>query len=146
MTLLPVLVAVLLGVLTLALVLYPLYRHAPVEVVQQRASAGMATTQAEAEHTARAALKEVELDFQLGNLAETDYNKLRERYTRRAFAAMKSRQQSEEAIDALIEERLRQMRDERDRKEDMSERENTKADDNNKIGKSDHARGDSGTE
>ena len=107
MTLLSILVAILLGVFTLALVLYPLYRHAPVEVARQRASVGFATTQAEVEQTARTALKEVELDYQLGNLAETDYNKLRERYTRRAFAAMKSRQQSEEAIDALIEERLR---------------------------------------
>jgi hypothetical protein len=107
MTLLPILVAILLGVLPLALVLYPLYRHAPVEVAQQRASSGIATTQAEVEQTARIALKEVELDYQLGNLAEPDYRKLRERYTRRAFTAMKSRQQSEEAIDALIEERLR---------------------------------------
>ncbi|MGH2496999.1 MAG: hypothetical protein ACRDIV_20050 [Ktedonobacteraceae bacterium] len=121
MTLFPVLVAVLLGVLTLALVLYPLYRHAPIEVAQQRASAGMATTQAEVEQNARVALKEVELDYQLGNLAETDYNKWRERYTRRAFTAMKSRQQSEEAIDALIEERLRQMREERENTADEHE-------------------------
>lgn len=113
MTLLSILIAVLLGVLTLALVLYPVYRHTPVEVVQQRASVGMAMTQAEVEQTARTALKEVELDYQLGNLAETDYDKLRDRYTRRAFAAMKSRQQSEEAIDALIEERLRLLRAER---------------------------------
>jgi hypothetical protein len=114
MTLLSVLVAGLLGVLTLALVLYPLYRHAPVEVAQQRASVGIETTQAEVEQTARIALKEVELDYQLGNLAESDYHKLRERYTRRAFAAMKSRQQSEEAIDALIEERLRLLKEERE--------------------------------
>ena len=96
MTLLSILVAILLGVLTLALVLYPLYRHAPVEVAQQRASVGIATTQAEVEQTARIALKEVELDYQLGNLAEPDYRRLRERYTRSAFTAMKSRQQSEE--------------------------------------------------
>jgi hypothetical protein len=114
MTLLPILVAILLGVLPLALVLYPLYRHAPVEVAQQRASSGIATTQAEVEQTARIALKEVELDYQLGNLAEPDYRKLRERYTRRAFTAMKSRQQSEEAIDALIEERLRLLKADRE--------------------------------
>ena len=113
MTLLPLLVAILLAVLTLALVLYPLYRHAPVEVAQQRASAGIATAQAEVEQTARIALKEVELDYQLGNLAEPDYRKLRERYTRRAFTAMKSRQLSEEAIDALIEERLRLLKEDR---------------------------------
>ena len=114
MTLLPLLVAILLAVLTLALVLYPLYRHSPVEIVQQRASAGIATAQAEVEQTARIALKEVELDYQLGNLAEPDYRRLRERYTRRAFTAMKSRQQSEEAIDALIEERLQLWKEERE--------------------------------
>lgn len=114
MTLLPILVAVLLGVLALALVLYPLYRHAPPEVAQQRASADTATTRAEAEQSARAALKEVELDYQLGNLAAPDYRALRERYTRRAFAAMKSRQQNEEAIDALIEARLRLFKEERE--------------------------------
>ena len=121
MTLLPVLVAVLLGVLALALVLYPLYRHAPLEVVQQRASASIATTQAETEQAARAALKEVELDYQLGNLAEPDYRTLRERYSRRAFAAMKSRQQNEEAIDVLIEERLRQLKEERETTLDENE-------------------------
>src|ERR1700681_2521737 len=114
MTLLPLLVAILLAVLTLALVLYPLYRHSPVEIVQQRVSAGIATAQAEVEQTARIALKEVELDYQLGNLAEPDYRRLRERYTRRAFTAMKSRQQSEEAIDALIEERLQLWKEERE--------------------------------
>ena len=121
MTLLPVLVAILLGVLTLALVLYPIYRHAPLEVVQQRASADIATTRAETEQSARAALKEVELDYQLGNLAEPDYRTLRERYTRRAFAAMKSRQQSEDAIDALIEERLRLLKEERETSADEDE-------------------------
>src|ERR1700676_1492530 len=105
MTLLPLLVAILLAVLTLALVLYPLYRHSPVEIVQQRASVGIATAQAEVEQTARLALKEVALDYQLGNLAEPDYPNLRERYTRRPFAAIKSRRQNEEALDALIEER-----------------------------------------
>jgi hypothetical protein len=114
MTLLPLLVAILLAVLTLALVLYPLYRNSPVEIVQQRASAGIATAQAEVEQTARIALKEVELDYQLGNLAEPDYRRLRERYTRSAFTAMKSRQQSEEAIDALIEERLQLLKEERE--------------------------------
>ena len=113
MTLLPALVALLLGILALALVLYPLYRHAPPEVAQQRTSADTATTRAEAEQRARAALKEVELDYQLGNLTGPDYRALRERYTRRAFAAMKSRQQNEDAIDALIEERLRLLKEER---------------------------------
>lgn len=121
MTLLPVLVAILLGVMALALVLYPLYRHAPPEVAQQRASADVATTRAEAEQSARAALKEVELDYQLGNLAGPDYRALRERYTRRAFAAMKSRQQNEDALDALIEERLRLLKEARETTPDEHE-------------------------
>jgi hypothetical protein len=121
MTLLPVLVAVLLGILALSLVLYPLYRHAPLEVVQQRTSASIATTQAETEQAARAALKEVELDYQLGNLAELDYRTLRDRYTRRAFTAMKSRQQNETALDALIEERLRLLKEERETTPDENE-------------------------
>ena len=136
MTLLPVLVAILLGVLTLALVFYPLYRHAPVEVTQQRASVGIATTQAEVEQTARIALKEIELDYQLGNLAEPDYRRLRERYTRRAFTAMKSRQQSQDIIDALIEERLQQL---------IAERENTIDENEMVIETSDKATGDGDT-
>ena len=121
MTLLPILVALLLGILALALVLYPLYRHAPPEVAQQRASAAIATTRAEAEQSARAALKEVELDYQLGNLAGSDYRALRERYTRRAFTAMKSRQQNEDTIDALIEERLRLLKEDRETTSDAHE-------------------------
>ncbi len=121
MTLLPILVAILLGVLTLAIVLFPLYRHAPLEVAQQRVSVGIATTQAEVEQTARLALKEVELDYQLGNLAEPDYRNLRERYTRRAFAAMKSRRQNEAALDALIEERLQLLKTEREETVDENE-------------------------
>ncbi len=121
MTLLPVLVALLLGVLTLALVLYPLYRHAPPEIAQQRVSATIAITQAEAEQSARAALKEVELDYQLGNLARSDYRALRERYTRRAFTAMKFRQQNEDTLDALIEERLQLLKEERETTSDEHE-------------------------
>jgi len=130
MTLLPILVAVLLGAMSLALVLYPLYRHIPVEVSEQAASSLTATTQAEREQMARAALKEVELDYQLGNLAETDYRSLRERYTRRAFVAMKSRRQSEEAIDALIEERLRQLREEHNHEKNLTGHETAAMDDN----------------
>jgi hypothetical protein len=102
-------------------VLYPLYHQASFKVVQKRATAGLATTQSEYEQAARAALKEVELDYQLGNLAESDYRKLREHYIRRAFVAMKSRQQSEEAIDTLIEERLQQLKDERENTVDENE-------------------------
>jgi cytochrome c-type biogenesis protein CcmH len=57
------------------------------------------------------ALQEVELDFQLGNLAETDYRTLRDRYMRRALLAMKSRHDREQELDEAIEEQLRRMRE-----------------------------------
>jgi hypothetical protein len=68
-------------------------------------------TQEEREQTARSALQEVELDFQLGNLAESDYRSLRERYMRRAVLAMKSRHEREQELDEAIEEQLRRMRE-----------------------------------
>jgi hypothetical protein len=68
-------------------------------------------SQVEREQAARTALQEVELDFQLGNLAETDYRSLRERYMRRALLAMKSRHDREQELDEAIEEQLRRMRE-----------------------------------
>ena len=77
--------------------------------------AGLATavenSQAERELVARAGLHEVELDFQLGNLDESDYRSLRERYLRRALLAMKSRHEREQELDEAIEEQLRHMRE-----------------------------------
>ena len=58
-------------------------------------------------------LQEVELDFQLGNLAEGDYRSLHERYTRRAVLATKSHHEHEQELDKKIEERLRTMREEK---------------------------------
>ena len=66
------------------------------------------------EQTARTALQEIELDYQLGNLAETDYRTLRERYLRRALAAVKTRQKSEQELDEAIEEQLRFLREKED--------------------------------
>ena len=110
MLLLPWLIGLLLAMLALVFVLYPLYHRLPTHAIQQPVS-GSLSTQADSEQAARSALKEVELDYQLGNLAEPDYRSLRERYTRRAFAAMKSRHSQEDELDALIEQRLRQMRE-----------------------------------
>lgn len=107
MQFLTVLVALLLGGCALLFVLYPLYQHIHVK------SQGVAVSthsQAEREQTARTALQEVELDFQLGNLAETDYRSLRERYMRRALVAMKSRHKREQELDEAIEEQLHHMR------------------------------------
>ena len=68
-------------------------------------------SQEEREQAARTALEEVELDFQLGNLIETDYRSLRERYIRRALLAMKSRHDREQELDEAIEEQLRRLRE-----------------------------------
>ncbi len=129
MQLLPLLVAVLLGVSALAFVLYPLYRenfikarpaHGQATALQNGASQygaqSIASTSivnaSDREQTAKAALQEVELDYQLGNLGEADYRSLKERYTRRAILAMKSRQNSEQALDELIEAQLRRLKEE----------------------------------
>ena len=65
----------------------------------------------EREQAARAALHEVELDYQLGNIADADYGALRERYMRRALAALKSRYEREQELDEVIEEELRRLKE-----------------------------------
>ena len=124
-----ILVAVLLGASALAFVLYPLYRRVPVKArVQGLGIEGIRSggyfqgvverdgEQTEGEQVARNALQEVELDFQLGNLGESDYRSLRERYMRRAFLATKSRQKQEQELDDEIEEQLRRLKEEEERK------------------------------
>jgi hypothetical protein len=105
---LPWLVGTLLGIIGLLFMGYPLYERSRRAPLDERFSLA---SQAENEQAARSALTEVELDFQLGNLAELDYRTLRERYLRRAFAARKSRLAHADELDTLIEERLRQMRE-----------------------------------
>src|SRR2546428_1946411 len=92
----PVLVATLSGLLALAFVLHPLYRsrrEAVAVSITQTTPPGQSIS--EREQLARAALQEIELDYQLGNLAETDYHTLQERYLRRALAAIKMRDEPE---------------------------------------------------
>ena len=110
---LPIIVATLLGTFVLAFVLYPLYRRMPLKAPQAAPLPAVVSSQIEVEHeqTARAALQEVELDYQLGNLAETDYRSLRTRYMRRAVLAMKSHSEREQKLDELIEEQLRTMKE-----------------------------------
>ncbi|MDQ2714856.1 MAG: hypothetical protein M3Z08_08120 [Chloroflexota bacterium] len=116
MQMLPILVALLLGAAALAFVLYPLYHRDPIKTpgvaLEAEVVPSAAQTQAmEREQSARNALQEVELDYQLGNLAEPDYRSLRERYTRRALLEMKSRYTREQELDALIEEQLQDMKE-----------------------------------
>ena len=125
-----IVVAILLGLLALAFVLYPLYRPAITrkgrppgaskdmddgrhawglyKPVSEQEQQGL---QDEREQAARTALQEVELDFQLGNISETDYGLLRERYMRRALVALKSRYDREQELDTLIEVQLQKMRE-----------------------------------
>lgn len=105
---LPLLVAALLGACGLFIVLAPLF--APGRLARPAAD-GEAGGLVEREASAKLALREVEFDHQLGNLAEDDYRALRERYTRRALAAMKGRYDHERALDDLIETQVRALRD-----------------------------------
>jgi Tfp pilus assembly protein PilE len=128
MQLLPLLVAVILGASALAFVLYPLYRQSYAKTQASHAQeipfqngASQFSTQSitsssimnssDREQTAKAALQEIELDYQLGNLGEADYHFLKERYMRRAILAMKSRQNHEQELDELIEAQLRRMKE-----------------------------------
>ncbi len=116
MQVLPIFVALLLGVVALAFVLYPLYHRGLVKTPAAALEVGAVPSSApaqmtEREQSARNALQEVELDYQLGNLAESDYRSLRERYTRRALLEMKSRYTREQELDALIEEQLQHMKE-----------------------------------
>ncbi|HEV2654659.1 MAG TPA: hypothetical protein VGT82_06860 [Ktedonobacteraceae bacterium] len=104
-------VALALGILALAFVLYPLFRHGSVEPAGASAASDAAVAPVERELAARNALQEVELDFQLGNITEPDYKTLRERYMRRALASLKSRYEREQELDAEIEEQLRHMKE-----------------------------------
>jgi hypothetical protein len=118
--------AIILGLLALAFVLYPVYRRKHKELPVQIATANIAqeakdaTSEekasmslllAEKEQSARSALHEVELDYQLGNIAEPEYQQLRERYMQRALVALKSRYEREQELDEEIEEQLRRMKE-----------------------------------
>jgi hypothetical protein len=112
-----IVIALALGLLALAFVLYPLLRRAPEAVpvpATQLASAEEMAQPLEREQAARSALQEVELDFQLGNIEEPDYRALRERYMKRALVALKARYEREQELDDLIEEQLRAMKNPQD--------------------------------
>ena len=121
-----IVVAIVLGLLALAFVLYPVYRRKHEELAVETVTAEIlegspnvtseekattSTSLAEKEQSARSALQEVELDYQLGNIAEPEYQELRERYMQQALVALKSRYEREQEIDAEIEEQLRKMKE-----------------------------------
>ena len=127
---LPLLIAIVLGVSALAFVLYPFYRRVPAGSEQEQAAAlfplmgaaelsnghsgeqaGQGVLMSESEQAARSALHEIELDYQLGNIAENDYRTLRERYLRRALVALKTRYDREQTLDDAIEAQLQKMKE-----------------------------------
>ncbi len=138
MQLLSIIITFALGALALAYVLYPFYRRSP--GLPARAKEGIHTArtsaspptgdasappgaeqaqitgltapgQTDREQAARSALREIELDYQLGNITEADYRALRERYVRRALVALKSRYEHEQGLDETIEAQLREKND-----------------------------------
>ena len=131
-----ILLAVVLGLLSLAFVLQPLYTGArasrqgklttlsskdasvtsPISPAastsEPQTSAEIGETgETEREQVARAALHEVELDYQLGNITEADYRVLRERYTRRALRELKARYDREQELDDRIEQQLQRLKE-----------------------------------
>jgi hypothetical protein len=107
-----IVVAIILGVLALAFVLYPLYRRdpdTPQPTTEQDKPVNI--ERGEKEQSARAALQEVELDYQLGNISDNDYQSLREHYMQRALQALKERYEREQELDQEIEEQLRKLRE-----------------------------------
>lgn len=129
---LSILVTLGLAIIALTFVLTPLFRFMPIKVgsegKQQTSENSTAITTAtitEREQSARSALQEIELDYQLGNISEEDYNTLRERYMRRALVALKARHDNgqdsqdrvetpydrDKELDDLIEEQLRTLKE-----------------------------------
>src|SRR5215469_15730183 len=101
---LPLLVAALLGLSGILIVIYPLLG---LEQGRDAALAGTPVSEAaERERVAKRALREVDFDYRLGNLDQADYLALRDRYEERALAALKTRYEREQALDALIDEQL----------------------------------------
>ncbi len=119
-----ILLAIGLGIIALTFVLAPLFRYVAATAVSEAPQTGVASAVTEREQSARSALQEVELDYQLGNISEEDYNTLRERYVRRALVALKSRhdkgqdvvagetyEDHDKELDDLIEAQLRTLKE-----------------------------------
>lgn len=107
----PLIIAVLLGLTATLIVAYPLLglSRAHRESTDSAAFSEVIEV-SDRERQARQALREVELDYTLGNLDNGDYDALRGRYERRALAALRARYQREQELDAQIERQLDALR------------------------------------
>lgn len=104
----PLIIAALLGLTGALIVAFPL-----LGLTRGQPEAGAPDSLGEVserERQARLALREVELDYTLGNLDSGDYDTLRGRYERRALAALRTRYQREQELDAVIERQLDALR------------------------------------
>lgn len=105
----PLLIAVLLGLSAAIIVLYPLL-GLDRQIAAESAGSAAISDDTERERSAKLALRDVDFDYRLGNLDEGDYVALRDRYERRALAALKTRYEREQALDALIDSQLDALR------------------------------------
>ena len=103
----PLIIAALLGLAGALVVAFPLLGLAR---EREAVTPGALAAVADRERDARLALREVELDYTLGNLDAGDYDTLRGRYERRALAALRTRYQREQELDAMIERQLDALR------------------------------------
>jgi hypothetical protein len=103
-----VIIAVFLGLSALVVVCYPLLG---VDVAQEAPeSVDPLAEVADRETQAKRALREVDFDHRLGNLEESDYEGLRERYEQRALEALRGRYERERELDARIDRELAALR------------------------------------
>jgi hypothetical protein len=105
----PLFIAALLGLTGALIVIFPLLGVSRERQASQQAGGELGEV-ADRERQARQALREVELDYTLGNLESSDYDALRNRYERRALAALRTRYQREQELDAQIERELDTLR------------------------------------
>ena len=107
------LLATVLGLLAFVYVLYPLYGPTKIGLTRKLndSVSDQAAFPAEREQSARTALQEIELDYQLGNISQEEYRLLRERYVQRALGALKSHYEDEQKLDEEIEAQLRAMKE-----------------------------------
>lgn len=105
----PIIIAILLGLSALLVVIYPLLGldHAAASAAGTDALSDMT----ERERSAKMALRDVDFDYRLGNLDESDHDALRDRYERRALAALRTRYEREQALERLIDEQLAALQD-----------------------------------
>lgn len=105
----PILIAVLLGLTGALIVAFPLLGISRERQAIEQVDGALGEV-ADRERQARQALREVELDYTLGALETGDYDALRNRYERRALAALRTRYQREQELDAQIERELDALR------------------------------------